>query len=72
MPRTKKNEPSRPYLTREDRAEYLTWVVTAKTDIMTVGGKIVEVYVHEDGRKEIITNADRQRAIAELNKMGDV
>lgn len=60
------------YMSREERREYLTWIVNAKTDIAKIGNQFFEVYVHPDGRKEIITNADRQRAISILNKMGDV
>ena len=66
---TKKEELKSEILSIQQRKEFLTKVVTAKTDLIQVGKATVEVLTHDDGRREIITNDIRIKALQELNKM---
>lgn len=66
---TKKEELKSEILSIQKRKEYLTKVVTAKTDLVQVGKATVEVLTHDDGRREIITNDTRIKALQELNRM---
>ena len=66
---TKKEELKSEIISIQERKEYLTKVVTAKTDLVQVGKTTVEILKHDDGRREIITNDIRIRALQELNKM---
>ena len=66
---TKKEELKSEILSIQKRKEYLTKVVTAETDLIQVGKATVEVLTHDDGRREIITNDIRIRALQELNRM---
>jgi hypothetical protein len=66
---TKKEELKSEIISIQERKEYLTKIVTAKTDLIQVGKATVEVLTHDDGRREIITNDIRIRALQELNKM---
>ena len=66
---TKKEELKSDIISIQKRKEYLTKVVTAETDLVQVGKATVEVLTHEDGRREIITNDIRIRALQELNRM---
>ena len=66
---TKKEEIKSDIISIQKRKEYLTKVVTAKTDLIQVGKATVEVLTHDDGRREIITNDIRIRALQELNRM---
>jgi uncharacterized HAD superfamily protein len=52
-----------------ERQEYLTKIVTCKTDLKKVGNNYFQILELEDGRKEVITLADKLKALAELNKM---
>lgn len=65
----KKEELKSEIISIQKRKEYLTKIVTAKTDLIQVGKATVEVLTHDDGRREIITNDIRIRALQELNKM---
>ena len=65
----KKEELKSDIITIQQRKEYLTRIVTAETDIRTIGKSTVEVLEHPDGRREIITNALRINALQELNRM---
>ena len=66
---TKKEELKSEIISIQKRKEYLTKVVTAETDLIQVGKAAVEVLTHDDGRREIITNDIRIRALQELNRM---
>lgn len=66
---TKKEELKSEIISIQKRKEYLTKVVTAETDLVQVGKATVEVLTHDDGRREIITNDIRIRALQELNRM---
>ena len=66
---TKKEELKSEIISIQKRKEYLTKVVTAETDLIQVGKTTVEVLTHDDGRREIITNDIRIRALQELNRM---
>ena len=66
---TKKEELKSDIISIQKRKEYLTKVVTAETDLIQVGKATVEVLTHDDGRREIITNDIRIRALQELNRM---
>ena len=66
---TKKEELKSDIISIQKRKEYLTKVVTAETDLIQVGKTTVEVLTHDDGRREIITNDIRIRALQELNRM---
>lgn len=66
---TKKEELKSEIISIQRRKEYLTKVVTAETDLIQVGKATVEVLTHDDGRREIITNDIRIRALQELNRM---
>ena len=66
---TKKEELKSEIISIQERKEYLTKVVTAKTDLVQEGKTTVEILKHDDGRREIITNDIRIRALQELNKM---
>ena len=66
---TKKEELKSEIISIQKRKEYLTKVVTAETDLIQVGKATVEVLTHDDGRREIITNDIRIRALQELNRM---
>ena len=66
---TKKEELKSDIISIQKRKEYLTKVVTAETDLVQVGKATVEVLTHDDGRREIITNDIRIRALQELNRM---
>ena len=65
----KKEELKSDIISIQKRKEYLTKVVTAETDLVQVGKATVEVLTHDDGRREIITNDIRIRALQELNRM---
>ena len=65
----KKEELKSEIISIQKRKEYLTKVVTAETDLIQVGKTTVEVLTHDDGRREIITNDIRIRALQELNRM---
>ena len=65
----KKEELKSDIISIQKRKEYLTKVVTAETDLIQVGKATVEVLTHEDGRREIVTNDIRIRALQELNRM---
>jgi uncharacterized protein (DUF885 family) len=52
-----------------ERQEYLTKIITCKTDLQQFGNSYFQVLEFEDGRKEVITLSDKLKAIAELNKM---
>lgn len=65
----KKKELKSDIISIQKRKEYLTKVVTAETDLIQVGKATVEVLTHDDGRREIITNDIRIRALQELNRM---
>jgi len=65
----KKEELKSDIISIQKRKEYLTKVVTAKTDLVQVGKATVEILKHDDGRREIITNDIRIKALQELNKM---
>ena len=65
----KKEELKSDIISIQKRKEYLTKVVTAETDLIQVGKATVEVLTHDDGRREIITNDIRIRALQELNRM---
>ena len=65
----KKEELKSDIISIQKRKEYLTKVVTAKTDLVQVGKATVEVLTHDDGRREIITNDTRIKALQELNRM---
>ena len=66
---TKKKELKSEIISIQERKEYLTKVVTAQTDLVQVGKATVEVLTHDDGRREIITNDTRIKALQELNRM---
>ena len=66
---TKKEELKSEIISIQKRKEYLTKVVTAETDLVPLGKTAVEVLTHDDGRREIITNDIRIRALQELNRM---
>ena len=66
---TKKEELKNDIISIQKRKEYLTKVVTAETNLIQVGKATVEVLTHDDGRREIITNDIRIRALQELNRM---
>ena len=66
---TKKEELKSEIISIQKRKEYLTKVVTAETDLVPIGKTAVEVLTHDDGRREIITNDIRIRALQELNRM---
>lgn len=53
----------------QDRKEFLTKIATAETNLQKIGGQTVSIIVWDDGRKEIVTLADKHKAIQELNKM---
>lgn len=65
----KKEELKSEILSIQERKEYLTKLITAKTDLAQVGKATVEVLKHDDGRLEVITNDIKIRALQELNKM---
>ena len=65
----KKEELKSDIISIQKRKEYLTKVVTAETDLIQVGKATVEVLTHDDGRREIVTNDIRIRALQELNRM---
>lgn len=67
--KSKKEELKSEIISIQKRKEYLTKVVTAETDLVQVGKASVEVLTHDDGRREIITNDIRIRALQELNRM---
>ncbi len=65
----KKEELKSDIISIQKRKEYLTKVVTSETDLIQVGKVTVEVLTHDDGRREIITNDIRIKALQELNRM---
>jgi hypothetical protein len=56
-------------MSRLERMEYLSFIVNAPTDLKKVGNQHIEILTLPDGRKRIITERDRQRAMDILNKM---
>lgn len=56
-------------MSSNDRKEYLSSIILAKTDVKTVGKTALPILVREDGTKEIIYLSDKLKALAELNKM---
>lgn len=56
-------------LSADERKEYLTKIITAKTDLKKIGNMHASIWEKEDGTKEIIDVQDKLKALAELNKM---
>lgn len=52
-----------------ERKEYLSSIISAATDIKTIGKMAIPILVREDGTKEIIYLSDKLKALSELNKM---
>lgn len=56
-------------MTALERQIYLTQIANCKSDIKKLGNFFYQIIEFEDGRKEFITQADKLKAIQELNKM---
>ena len=68
---TKKEELKSEILSIQQRKEFLTKLITAKTRVTQFGKATIETFQNEgdDDRLEIITNDIKIRALQELNKM---
>ena len=56
-------------MTADERKEHLTLIITCKSDIKKFGNQFFQIVEFPDGRKEFINQADKLKAISELNKM---
>lgn len=65
----KKEELKSEILSIQQRKEFLTKLITAKTDVTQFGKTTIETLKNDDGRLEVITNDIKIRALQELNKM---
>ena len=52
-----------------DRQVYLSLIANCKSDIKKFGNQYYQIIEFADGRKEFISQSDKLKAIAELNKM---
>lgn len=68
---TKKEELKSEILSIQQRKEFLTKLITAKTRVTQFGKATIETFQdnEDDDRLEIITNDIKIRALQELNKM---
>jgi len=57
-------------MTSVERQVYLSEIANCKSDIKKLGNQFFQIVELSDGRKEFISQADKLKAIAELNKMG--
>ncbi len=65
----KKEELKSEILSIQQRKEFLTKLITAKTRVTQFGKATIETLENDDGRLEVITNDIKIRALQELNKM---
>ena len=65
----KKEELKSEILSIQQRKEFLTKLITAKTDVTQFGKTTIETLKNDDGRLEVVTNDIKIRALQELNKM---
>ena len=66
---TKKEELKSEILSIQQRKEFLTKLITAKTRVTQFGKATIETFENDDERLEIVTNDIKIRALQELNKM---
>ena len=66
---TKKEELKSEILSIQQRKEFLTRLITAKTKVTQFGKATIEALEDDDGKLEVITNDIKIKALQELNKM---
>lgn len=66
---TKKEELKSEILSIQQRKEFLTKLITAKTRVTQFGKATIETLENDDGRLEVVTNDIKIKALQELNKM---
>ena len=66
---TKKEELKSEILSIQQRKEFLTKLITAKTKVTQFGKATIETLENDDGRLEVVTNDIKIKALQELNKM---
>ena len=66
---TKKEEIKSEILSIQQRKEFLTKLITAKTRVTQFGKAIIETLENDDGRLEVVTNDIKLKALQELNRM---